>query len=60
MFYDTTSGMKYDWVAIFLTHLIPLSIRSKNKYTCSHWCATVLGLDKPHEYSPQELIARVL
>ena len=53
-FYYETRGMKYDFLgAIGL--VIPFLHQDKKKWFCSEWCANVLGLEKPSQYSPVKL-----
>ena len=47
MVYDTKNeknGDKYDWIAIFLTHILKLRIDHKSKWTCSELVSKVLQL----------------
>lgn len=49
-FYEKTKGKKYDYLGVlgfvFGNHDNP------NRYFCSEWCATVLGLNNPSKISP--------
>ena len=38
------NGDKYDWIAIFLTHILKLRIDHKSKWTCSELVSKVLQL----------------
>lgn len=60
-FYAKQEGRKYDWAGI-ATFLLPFVNRfhGKDKLFCSEYCATNLGLPKPHRYSPNSLAKYLL
>ncbi len=47
--------LKYDWLGILLSQVLPLARHSKNKWFCSEFCAAAIGLPKPQKYSPNSL-----
>ncbi|SMB82389.1 hypothetical protein SAMN05660772_02091 [Pasteurella testudinis DSM 23072] len=54
-FFYRTQGKRYDW---FGAVGIVLPFRhAKSKYFCSEWCAEMLELEKPEQYSPNDLAA---
>lgn len=53
--YKRTCGEAYDWAGA-LGIVLPLRHR-RDKWFCSEWCATALGLAGPHQYSPNRLAA---
>ena len=48
-------GKKYDWIGIFFSQFIKADGHERHKWFCSEVCAYMLGLDKPHRFSPQDL-----
>ncbi|WP_064590497.1 hypothetical protein [Streptobacillus moniliformis] len=61
-FYEKTKGKKYDWKGILLTQVFNIRRHSKDKYTCSEWCAELIDnkLDillpkNYYSFCPQEL-----
>ena len=61
------NGDKYDWIAIFLTHIVKLRIDHKSKWTCSELVSKILQLlqhqdfidVRPDSMSPKD-IANIL
>jgi hypothetical protein len=53
--YKRYKDCKYDWTGIFLSQFLPLNIEDPDKLFCSEWCAMVIGMDKPNQYSPASL-----
>ena len=45
-------GQKYDWIGVF-RFICPLLRQSKNRWFCSEFVATVLGMDNPERQTPQ-------
>lgn len=41
-FFNATESAAYDWRGIFLSHVVPLSRHSKDKWFCSEWVAESL------------------
>ena len=58
--YRKYRGNGYDFKGIFLSNILGLKFHSKNKVTCSEFCAEVLGLDKPYMYSPGSLYRKLI
>ncbi len=62
-FIDSLKGIKYDYLAIIFSQLLPFSIHSKNKLFCSEVVTMILQLLKfkqvkdlvPHKLSPKDL-----
>lgn len=56
--YEETQGAKYDfWGA--LSSVFRLFSGSKKKWFCSEWCAEVLGLETPEQYTPNSLFSLI-
>ncbi|MGR3435744.1 MAG: hypothetical protein ACU0CO_12780 [Shimia sp.] len=55
-------GAPYDYAGILLTFAVPIRRHTIGAYTCSEFCAELLGLEEPHLYSPGDLwrVARAL
>lgn len=53
-FYDRTKGSGYDWCGIVCNEVMRTKLHSKNKWYCSEWVASALGMN-PSQVSPQEL-----
>ncbi|MDG6896580.1 hypothetical protein A6A19_00865 [Actinobacillus delphinicola] len=53
-FYNETRGMKYDFLGA-IGIVVPFLHQDKKKWFCSEWCARVLGLTHPSQYSPEKL-----
>ena len=53
--FRSTEGMKYDYMAIWLSQIIPLGVHSEEKYICSEWVASALKLKDAQKYSPQDV-----
>ncbi|WP_299377177.1 hypothetical protein [uncultured Kiloniella sp.] len=47
--------LKYDWLGILLSQVLPLARHSKNKWFCSEFCAAAIGLSEAQRYSPNAL-----
>nr|DAF45908.1 MAG TPA: Permuted papain-like amidase enzyme, YaeF/YiiX, C92 family [Podoviridae sp. ctYKD14] len=45
-------GQKYDWLGVF-RFICPILRQSKNRWFCSEFVATVLGMDNPERQTPQ-------
>lgn len=45
----------YDFKGILFSNILRLKWHSKDKMTCSEFCANVLGLKNPYSYSPGSL-----
>ena len=45
-------GQPYDWLGVF-RFICPILRQSKNRWFCSEFVATVLGMDKPERQTPQ-------
>ena len=43
MFYCTTAGQGYDWIGMFMSHVIPFKVKQNRKWYCSEWVACALG-----------------
>lgn len=41
-FFEMTHGMKYDWVGMILSHILPFYIKHDKKWYCSQWIACAL------------------
>lgn len=52
--YRKTLGAKYDVLGLFGV-VLKCHSGSLKKWFCSEWCAEVLGLEKPAQYSPNSL-----
>jgi len=66
-FFNEQMGKPYDFLAIFLTQILPLNIQDPNKWFCSEsdskalMLAGILPSDKPAQwYSPERLFQRAL
>lgn len=57
-FYNKTINKKYDLIGAVGT-VLPLPQR-QSRYFCSEWIAELLDFDKPHKYSPQKLLEKIL
>ena len=53
--YREYKGRGYDFKGILLSNVLPIGWHSKNKMTCSEFCADVLGYSEPEMYSPERL-----
>ncbi|WP_369586096.1 hypothetical protein [Kingella oralis] len=51
--YQKTRGAKYDYGGA-LGLVLPIR-QARQRWFCSEWCATALGLGQPEKYSPQAL-----
>ena len=51
-FFIATQSCRYDWLGVVG---FPWGLNMRDKWFCSEWCACVLGLPKPHRYSPSDL-----
>ncbi len=52
--FNQTEGLKYDyWGAIGI--VLPFVKQKRSRWFCSEWCAEVLGLARPGQYSPETL-----
>lgn len=58
--YRKYKGCGYDFKGIFLSNILGLKFHSKNKVTCSEFCAEVLGLSNPNTYSPGSLYKKLI
>lgn len=56
--FNEIRGQKYDWIGILFSQLIKTDGHARGKWFCSEVCAYMLGLQKPHRYSPQNLYRR--
>lgn len=43
-FFHETKGSHYDWVGLFLSHILPYKIKKTNKWYCSEWIAYALRI----------------
>ena len=41
-FFEMTHGMKYDWLGMILSHILPFYIKHDKKWYCSQWIACAL------------------
>lgn len=48
-------GLRYDWLGIYLSHVIPLGFDRSERYFCSEYLAECLGLKAPATFSPVSL-----
>lgn len=48
-------GAGYDYTGLVLSHVLPLSRHDKARWFCSEICAAALGMNQPHQLSPQML-----
>lgn len=48
-------GQRYDYIGLFLTHVIALNRSVPNRWICSEIVAMALGLPDAHEFSPGSL-----
>ena len=51
-YFGQTQGRGYDWLGVVG---FPWGLNMRDKWFCSEWCACVLGLPKPHRYTPSGL-----
>ena len=51
-FFVATQSCGYDWLGVVG---FPWGLNMRDKWFCSEWCACVLGLPKPHRYTPSGL-----
>lgn len=51
-FFVATQSCGYDWLGVVG---FPWGLNMRDKWFCSEWCAYVLGLPKPHRYTPSGL-----
>lgn len=60
--YQRTKNMKYDWIGIIFSQIIPLRIDRSNNYICSEWCAEGLKISPKisNRFSPGKLANYVL
>ena len=48
-------GMKYDWLAILLTHILAIGRQDSGRYICSEIIGLSLGLQRAWKMSPGDL-----
>ena len=48
-------GMKYDWLAILLTHILAIGRQDSGRYICSEIIGLSLGLKRAWKMSPGDL-----
>lgn len=49
------AGRKYDWLSIWLTHVLPLGIGSTNRHPCTEACALLIGRPDLMNLNPGKL-----
>ncbi|MCQ4242870.1 hypothetical protein [Stutzerimonas stutzeri] len=60
--YEQHQGEGYDWLGLFGSQLLPLTIDNRRRMFCSEFCAAALGFPMAQRYSPAllgEVVQRV-
>ena len=55
-------GKRYDIINMFFTKFFkyPYPFEDSNRYTCSEFCGYLLGIQQPYDYSPEQLMNKVI